>query len=287
MNQTHLVLLFVVITAGAAVVAIYTGYSVLGFLAAGISCVLLIVATVYDRYTSKLEDKIMKTGLIQQYLISNFTVDQSTIHYLKKLFKEDYNLDVTGDQLVSAIQKEQTRREMELEEEEFTDFKNKFFVGKKPESLEEYIKQFVSVFGRGSVRNVYYLKKLLDENDVNYTEEEGFEDKIIALKNLIEKEIERRGGSPRKEDQMTVSVCPRCGNEYPKVLLFCPFCEEETTKQSEPAGEMVYCPRCNRPMVRSILKKEGTFVKGYQCRNLKCLYEMTYEEAHNTERGVG
>lgn len=287
MNQTHLVFLFVVITAGAAVVAIYTGYTVPGFLAAGISCVLLIVATVYDRQSSKLEDKIMKTGLIQQYLISNFTVDQSTIHYLKRLFKEDYNLDVTGDQLVTAIQKEQTRREIELEEEEFTDFKNKFFIGKKPESLEEYIKQFVSVFGRGSVRNVYYLKKLLDENNVSYTEREGFEDKIIALKNLIEEEIERRGGSPRKEDQMTVSICPRCGNEYPKVLLFCPFCEEETTKQSEPAGEIVYCPRCSRPMVRSILKKEGTFVKGYQCRNLKCLYEMTYEEAHNTQRSVG
>jgi hypothetical protein len=287
MNQTHLIFLFVTITAGAAVVAISTGYTVPGFLAAGISCALLIVATVYDRQTSRLEDRIMKTGLIQQYLISNFTVDQSTIHYLKRLLKEDYNLDVTTDQLTSAIQKEQTRREIELEEEEFTDFKNKFFIGKKPESLEDYIKQFVSVFGRGSVRNVYYLKKLLDENNVNYTEKEGFEDKIIALKNVIEEEIERRGGSPRKEDQMTVSICPRCGNEYPKVLLFCPFCEEETAKQSEPAGEIVYCPRCSRPMVRSILKKEGTFVKGYQCRNLKCLYEMTYEEAHNTQRSVG
>jgi hypothetical protein len=287
MNQTHLVFLFVIITAGAAVVAIFTGYAVPGFLAAGISCILLIVATVYDRQTSRLEDNIMKTGLIQQYLISNFTVDRSTIHYLKRLLKEDYNLDVTTDQLTSAIQKEQTRREIELEEEELADFKNKFFIGKKPESLEEYIKQFVSIFGRGSVRNVYYLKKLLDENNVSYTEREGFEDKIIALKNLIEEEIERRGGSPRKEDQMTVSVCPKCGNEYPKVLLFCPFCEEGTTKQSEPAEDTVYCPSCSRPMVRSILKKEGTFVKGYQCRNLKCLYEMTYEEAHNTQRSVG
>ena len=260
---------------------IYLGHAVPGFAAAGIICAFLVVITVYIKYYPGIDEKISKTGLIQQYLLSNFTVDQSTLDYLKKLLKEDYNLTVTVEQLKSAIEKEQTRRELELEKEELHDFRNKFFIGKRPETLEEYIKKFVTVFGRGSMRNVYYLKKVLDEGNIFYSDKEEFTDKIIILKNLIEEEIQQRGGPPRKEVHLTVTVCPQCGNEYPDGLLFCPFCEEETTKVSEPVHEMC-CPHCNNPMVKSILKRNGKFVKGYQCRNLKCLYEITDEESHNT-----
>lgn len=280
MKPTYVVL-FVFIATILVVSAIYFGYTVSGFAGAGILCVLLVIITVYIRYYPRIDEKILQTGLIQQYLLSNFTIDQSTLMYLQKLLKEDYNLTVTTEQLVSAIEKEQTRRELELEEEELNDFKNKFFTGEAPEALEDYIRKFVTVFGRGSVRNVYYLKKVLDEPSISYSDKEEFTDRIIALKNLIEEEIQRRGGPPRKEVHPTVTVCPKCGNEYPDGLLYCPFCEEGTTKVTEPVHEM-YCPHCNNFMVRSILKRNGKFVKGYQCRNLKCLYEITDEESHNT-----
>jgi hypothetical protein len=260
--------------------AIYLGYAVPGFVGAGIICVLVLVLTFYTRYSS-IEEKIFETGLIQQYLLSNFTIDQSTLTYLQKLLQEDYHLTVTTEQLVSAIEKEQTRRELEREEEEFIDFKTKFFIGKESDTLEEFVKQFVTVFGRGSMRNVYYLKKVLDEKGVSYSDKSGFTDRIVDIKNMIEDETQRRGGPVRKETQVTITVCPTCGNEYPDVLLFCPFCERETTKVSEPVHEK-FCPHCSKPMVRSILKRDNTFLKGYQCRNLKCLYEITDEESHNT-----
>jgi hypothetical protein len=139
----------------------------------------------------------------------------------------------------------------------------------------------VTVFGRGSARNVYYLKKVLDQERIPYSDNPEFTDRIIALKNLIEQEIERRGGSPQKKVKVTYKVCPTCKNEYPDVLLYCPFCEQGTQKVAEPEN-IVYCPQCNNPMVRSILKKDGTYIKGFQCRNLKCLYEITYEESQNT-----
>lgn len=276
--------MFIFIAAPLMGVLIYLGYTLAGFLLAGIVCVLIVVITVREKYSSGIEEKILKTGLIQQYLLSNFTVDQSALNYIKKLLQEDYSLTVANDQLISIIEKEQTQRELELEKEEFTDFKNKFFITQKPpETLQDYIKQFVTVFGRGSVRNVYYLKKVLDEESVSFSEETGFTDRIVTLKNLIETEIQRRGGSSKKDDQVTVKVCFTCGNEYPGVLLFCPFCERETTPISELQKDVVFCPQCNRPMVRSILKKNGKFVKGYQCRNLKCLYEITDEESNNTQ----
>ncbi len=274
-------LIFIFVAASSAAAAIYYGHSYTGFAAAGIACIIVAAATMYTKYVTRIEDKILRTGLIQQYLISNFTMDQSTIEYLKRLLKEDYSLNITTKQLTSAIEKEQTKRELELENEELSDFKSKFFIDTKPETLTQYIAQFVTVFGRGSVRNVYYLKKVLDQDNISFSDKDGFIDKIVALKNLIEAQIERRGGPPKKEEKITVNVCPTCGNEYPAVLLFCPFCEQETQKVVEPSG-VVYCPRCNKVMVRSILKKGNTFVKGYQCRNLKCLYEITYEEAHNT-----
>lgn len=282
MNRIYFALIFIFAAASSAAAAIYYRHPYVGFVAAGTACIIVAAATVYTKYVTRIEDKILKTGLIQQYLISNFTVDQSTIEYLKRLLKEDYNLNVTTSQLTSAIEKEQTKRELKLENEELSDFKNKFFIDTKPETITQYITQFVTVFGRGSVRNIYYLKKILDENHISYSEKDGFTDKIVALKNLIEAEIERRGGLPKKEEKITANVCPKCGNEYPDVLLFCPFCEQETQKVVEPSGDTVYCPQCNKVMVRSILKKGKTFVKGYQCRNLKCLYEITYEEAHNT-----
>lgn len=282
MNRTY-ALVFIVAATLLAAAAIYFGYPFYGFFSAGAACAAVVVTTAYATYVSRVEEKILKTGLVQQYLISRFTADQSTIDYLKKLLREDYNLKVTSEQLVSAIEKEQTRKELEMEKEELTDFKNKYYIGEKaPETLDDHIRQFVTVFGRGSVRNVYYLKKVLEEKNINCAEKGEFTDKIIALKNLIEAEIERRGGSAKKEEQVTINVCPICGNEYPQVLLFCPFCEKETTKVAEPLLKVVCCPQCGKPMVRSILKKEGRFLKGYQCRNLKCLYEMTYEEPHNT-----
>lgn len=275
--------LFIVAATGSAVMAIFAGYTILGFVAAAAACAVLVGITVYTTSAAKPEQKILKTGLVQQYLLSNFTIDESTILYLKKLLKEDYGLDVTKKQVLSAIEKEQTKRELKLEQEELQDFKNKFYIeGKKPETLQEYISQFVSVFGRGSVRNVYYLKKMLEQNNISYTDKKEFTDKIIVLRNLIEKEIEQRGGTPQKKVRITVNVCPECGNEYPEMLLYCPFCKKETQKVEEP-HEVVYCPKCNRPMVRSILKKGNTYVKGYQCRNLKCLYEITYEKAHNAQ----
>jgi hypothetical protein len=277
----YLALIFIFAALGSAVTAIYYGHVFTGFAAAVTACIIVAAATVYTTYTTRIEDKIFKTGLVQQYLISNFTVDQSTLEYLKKLLKEDYNLTVTTKQLTSAIEKEQTKRELELENDELSDFKNKFFIDTAPETVSQYITQFVTVFGRGSVRNIYYLKKVLDQNNISYTDKDGFTDKIVALKNLIEAEIEKRGGPPKKEEKITVRLCPTCGNEYPSVLLFCPFCEEGTHKVVEPL-DVVYCPQCNKVMVRSILKKGSTFVKGYQCRNLKCLYEMPYDKAHNT-----
>jgi hypothetical protein len=283
MNRIYSALLFVFAAAVFSAATIHVGYTTLGFLAAGTACAVFVAITIYTRYTSKVEDTILQTGLIQHYLLSNFTADQSTLQYLKKLLEEDYNLTVTTEQLTSAIEKEQTRREIELEKEELSDFKNKFFIKEKaPETLEEYIKQFVAVFGRGSVRNVYYLKKVLDEENISYSDTDEFTDTIVALKNLIEAEVVSRGGEPKKEEKTIVNVCSVCGNEYPKVLLFCPFCEQETTKIVEPSHDVLYCPQCNKPMIRSILKRDGKFVKGYQCRNLKCLYEMTYEESQNT-----
>lgn len=280
MNRTFpflLIFIATVLVAG----TIYAGYTLPGFVGAAAACIVLVAITVYKRVYTRIEDKILKTELIQQYLLSNFTVDQSTLTYLQRLLKEDYSLTVTAEQLISAIEKEQTKRELEIEREELSDFKNKFYIGEPPTTLQEYIQQFVTVFGRGSTRNVYYLKKVLDEEKIDYSNKKEFTDKIIVLKNLIETEIEKRGGPPRKEMQITCKVCPTCKNEYPDVLLYCPFCEQETTKGVEPMHE-VYCPQCNRPMVKSILKRDNTFVKGYQCRNLKCLYEITYEEAHNT-----
>jgi hypothetical protein len=263
---------------------IYTGHTTAGFFTAGIASCILVVITILQRYGSTSEEKILRTGLIQQYLLSNFTIDQSTLDYIKKILAEDFNLSVTTDQLISAIEREQTKRELEIEEEELVDFKNKFFITQKtPENLQNYIKQFVTVFGRGSVRNVYYLKKVLDEASIPFSEHDAFTNKIVVLKNLIEKEIQRRGGSEKKEDRVVVKVCPTCGNEYPSVLLFCPFCEREPHSVSEHRQDVIYCPRCNKPMVRSILKKNGIFVKGYQCRNLQCLYEITDEESHNTQ----
>ena len=279
MNRTVPILL---ISLGTVIVisAIYLGYAVHGFVGAGIICVLVLGLTSYTS-SPPMEEKIIKTGLIQQYLLSNFTIDQSTLTYLKKLLKEDYHLTATTEQLVSAIEREQTRRELEHEEEEFLDFKTKFFIGKEPETLEEFKKQFVTVFGRGSMRNIYYLKKVLDEKRFSYSDKAELTDRIVDLKNLIEGEIQRRGGPAKKEMHITITVCPTCENEYPDVLLFCPFCERETTKASEPVHER-FCPHCSKPLVRSILKRDNTFVKGYQCRNLKCLYEITDEESHNT-----
>ena len=279
MNRTSL-FLFILFTA-IMVTAIYLGYAVPGFVGAGIACMILVGFTLYTKYFPRTEDKIIKTGLISQYLLSNFTIDQSTLTYLQRLLKEDYHLTVTPEQLISAIEKEQTRREIEHDREELSDFENKFFVGKKPQTLEEYIKQFVSVFGRGSMRNVYYLKRILDEEGVSYSDSLEFTDKIVDIRNMIEEEVQRRGGPPRKEPTVTVTVCPVCQNEYPDVLLYCPFCERETTKVSEPVHE-VYCPQCSKPMVRSILLRGTTYVKGYQCRNLQCLYEVADDEPHNT-----
>jgi hypothetical protein len=277
-----LVVIFIAVVLTGAL--IYTGYTTLGFLTAGIVCCILVAITILQRHESTSEEKILQTGLIQQYLLSNFTIDQSTLNYIKKILSEDFKLSVTTDQLISAIEKEQTTRELEIEEEEFTDFKNKFFITQNPpENLHDYIKQFVTVFGRGSVRNIYYLKRVLDEASLPFSKNDAFTDKIVELKNLIEKEIQRRGGSSKKEDRVVVKVCPTCGNEYPSVLLFCPFCERETHSASEHRQDIVYCPRCTRPMIRSILKKNGKFVKGYQCRNLKCLYEITDEESDNTQ----
>jgi hypothetical protein len=282
MNRMYPILLIVAAT-GSAVIAIFAGYTMMGFVAAAAACAVMVGTTVYTTSIAKPEEKILETGLVQQYLLSNFTIDESTIQYLKKLLKEDYDLNVTKKQLTLAIEKEQTRRELELENEELQDFENKFYIQEKhPKTLEEYISQFVTVFGRGSVRNVYYLKKVLEHTKISYTDEKEFTDQIIALKNLIEKEIERRGGTPAKEVHITINVCPECGNEYPEMLLYCPFCKKETQIIEEPY-EVVYCPKCNRPMVRSILKKGNTYVKGYQCRNLKCLYEITYEKAHNAQ----
>ena len=282
--RPYLVLLSIFIATGFVAVTIYAGYTTLGFLGAGGACAVLIILTVSSRYGTKIEDKILKTELIQQYLLSNFTIDHTTLSYLQKLLREDYSITVTTEQLLSAIEKEQTKRELELEKEELSDFQNKFFIGENlPETLEEYVKQFVTVFGRGSVRNVYYLKKILDEENISYSEKKEFTDRIIALKNLVEAEIERRGGSVKREEKATVRVCSTCGNEYPDVLLYCPFCEQETIKVPEQLQDVVYCPRCNRPMVRSILRKDSKFVKGYQCRNLKCLYEISYEESKNAQ----
>lgn len=279
MNRTHFLSIFIATVLVA--VTIYSGYTVPGFVGAGAACIVLVAFTVYKTYYTRVEDKISKTELIQQYLLSNFTIDQSTLTYLQKLLKEDYRLTVTAEQLLTAIEKEQTKRELKIEREELSDFKNKFYIGREPETLQEYIKQFVTVFGRGSMRNVYYLKKVLDEEQIPYSPHKEFTDKIIVLKNLIEAEIQKRGGPPRKEVQITCKVCPTCKNEYPDVLLYCPFCEQETKKDTEPVHE-VYCPQCNKPMVKSILKRDNTYVKGYQCRNLKCLYEISYEEAQNT-----
>lgn len=283
MKRIFPVFMFIFTAAVLAGILIYLGYTLAGFLLTGIVCVIIVIITIRERYSSGIEDKILKTGLLQQYLLSNFTIDQSTLNYITKLLKEDYNLIIANDQLLSIIEKEQTQRELELEKEEFSDFKNKFFITQKsPETLQDYIKQFVTVFGRGSVRNVYYLKKVLDEGALSFSEEESFTDKIVALKNLIENEIQRRGGSSRKEEQVTGKVCNTCGNEYPSVLLFCPFCERETAPVSGSQNEVVFCPQCNRPMVRSILKKNGKFIKGYQCRNLKCLYEIADEESNDS-----
>lgn len=279
MNRTVFVLLILLGTVFV-ISAIYLGYAVQGFVGAVLICVLVLVLTSYTSY-SPIEEKIIKTGLIQQYLLSNFTIDQSTLTYLQKLLQEDYHLTTTTEQLISAIEKEQTRRELEHEQEEFLDFKTKFLIGKEPETLDEFVKQFVTVFGRGSMRNVYYLKKMLDAKKVSYSDKSEFTDKIVDIKNVIEKEIMRRGGPGRKETQVTITVCPTCGNEYPDVLLFCPFCEKETMKVSEPVHEE-FCPQCSKPLVRSILKRDNTFVKGYQCRNLKCLYEIADDESHNT-----
>ncbi len=276
--------LFILIAVILMGILMYMGYTTPGFIIAGIMCGILVIMTVYHRYTSGMEEKILKTGLIQQYLLSNFTIDQSALNYIQKLLKEDYNITVPPSQLRSVIEKEQTQRELELEREELADFKNKFFIDNRaPQTLQDYIKQFVTVFGRGSMRNIYYLKKMLDEASISFSTEKEFTDRIVSLKNLIEKEIQHRGGSARKEEQVTVKVCPTCGNEYPGVLLFCPFCEKETERISEYQKDTVYCPRCNKPMVRSILKRDGTFVKGYQCRNLKCLYEITDEESNNSQ----
>jgi hypothetical protein len=282
MNRTFVILLFIFIATAGVAGTIYSGYTMPGFVGAGAACLILVVLTVRTALPTKIEDNILKTEVIQQYLLSNFTTDQSTLTYLQKLLREDYNLDVTPEQLLSAIEKEQTKRELESEKEELSDFKNKFFIGKKPQTLDEYIKKFVTVFGRGSARNVYYLKKVLDHQRIPYSDNPEFTDKIIALKNFIEQEIERRGGPPQKKVEVTYKVCPTCKNEYPDVLLYCPFCEQETQKITEPEN-MVYCPQCNKPMVRSILKRNGTYMKGFQCRNLKCLYEITYEESQNTQ----
>jgi len=283
MNRIYHILLFIFIATISVVLTIHFGYTVLGFAEAGAACAVLVAVTVYGAYYSRIEDRILQTGLIQQYLLSNFTIDQSTLTYLQKLLKEDYNITVNTEQLTSAIEREQVRRELELEKEELSDFKNKFCIGEQPETLEEYIERFVTVFGRGSVRNVYYLKRVMDEAGISYSEKEEFTDKIVALRNLIEVEIERRGGPPKKEVEVTCKVCPTCGNEYPDVLLFCPFCKRETARVSEPVHEVIYCPQCKKPMVRSILKKDGKFVKGYQCRNLKCLYEITNEESQDAQ----
>lgn len=284
MRRIYLLLLFILIATASVVGTIHAGYTVPGLLGAGAACAILIGVTIHTMYSAKIEDRILETGLVQQYLLSNFTVDQSTLSYLKKLLKEDYSLRVTTEQLLSAIEKEQTRREVELEKEELLDFKNKFFVGQSPpETLEQCIKQFVSIFGRGSMRNIYYLKKSLDEQKIPYTQEEGFTDKIVALENMIETEVIRRGGPPRREEKITLKTCPECGNEYPEGLLYCPFCEQGTARTSELVHDVVYCPQCHGPMVRSILKRDGKFVRGYQCRNLKCLYEVTYEESQNAQ----
>jgi hypothetical protein len=282
MNRTFVILLFIFIVTAGTAGTIYSGYTIPGFVGAGVACLILVVLTVRTTtLPTKIEDSISKTEVIQQYLLSNFTTDQSTLTYLQKLLKEDYNLTVTPEQLISAIEKEQTKRELESEKEELSDFKNKFFIGKKPQTLDEYVKKFVTVFGRGSARNVYYLKKVLDQQRIPYSDNPEFTDKIIALKNLIEQEIERRGGPSQKKVNVTYKVCPTCKNEYPDVLLYCPFCEQEPQRVAEPEN-MVYCPQCNKPMVRSILKRNGTYIKGFQCRNLKCLYEITYEESQNT-----
>lgn len=284
MKRIYLVLLSILIVTVFVASTIYAGHTLLGFMGAGFACVILVAVTFYRRFSARIEDKILSTGLIQQYLLSNFTIDQSTLSYIKKLLKEDYKITVTTEHLLSAIEKEQTMRELELEREELSDFQNKFFIGEPlPETLEEYIKQFVTVFGRGSVRNLYYLKRVLEEKSIAYAQEKDFTDRVIALKNLIEAEIERRGGPAKKEEKTTVRTCPTCGNQYPDVLLYCPFCEQEPTEVAELLEDVVYCPQCNKPMVRSILKREGTFIKGYQCRNLKCLYEIPYEESHNTQ----
>lgn len=290
MDRTYVGFILIFIAAGVVAVTIYLGYTTPGFMAAGAACVVLVYMTLRRTYTTRIEDTILKTGLIQQYLLSNFTIDESALTYLQKLLKEDYNITVNKKQLLPVIENEQTRRELELEKEELHDFKNKYFIGEnEPETMEEYIKQFVTVFGRGSPRNVYYLMKVLDGKGIVYSEEKEFTEKIIALKNLIEAEVIKRGGLPKKEEQVTVTVCSRCGNEYPKVLLFCPFCEGEKEGGKEAKAihvleplKVVYCPQCHKPMVRSILKRDNKFAKGFQCRNLKCLYEMTYEESQNT-----
>lgn len=284
MKQIYLVLVSILIVTGFVASTIYAGHTLSGFMGAGFACAVLVAVTLYRRYGARIEDRILETGLIRQYLLSNFTIDQSTLSYIKKLLKEDYDMTATTEQLLSAIEREQTTRELELEEEELSDFRNKFFIREPlPETLEEYINQFVTVFGRGSVRNLYYLKRVLEEQNIAYSQQKDFTDRIIALKNLIEAEIKRRGGPAKKEEKTTVRTCPACGNEYPDVMLYCPFCEQEPTEVAELLEDVVYCPQCNRPMVRSILEREGKFIKGYQCRNLKCLYEIPYEESHNTK----
>lgn len=281
MDRTYLGLLLIFTAAIVVAFTIYAGYIYPGFFAAGAACGILLVITLHRTLKARIEEKILRTGLIQQYLVSNFTVDESTLNYLIKLLREDYHLTVSTPQLLSAIEKEQTARELEREKEELQDFKSKFYIKEVLPTVDEYVKQFVTVFGRGSPRNVYSFMKVLEEKDITFTQEKEFTDRVIALKNLVEAEIEERGGAPKKEEHITVTVCPTCGNEYPRVLLFCPFCERKTTPVSAPRGDVVYCPQCKSPMVRSILKKGDTYVKGYQCRNLKCLYEVTHDEPHH------